>query len=259
MAHVALLQQRDQFVPQPCAGEVANVAGSDALTGDPDGIVVHAEAVAVLVADRAEDARGVVDERAVVKDADAPRLEVDAPAERVDELADGGALERDGHRVDREVAAVKIVVDRPGCDGGQNSGRVVRLTARRDDVNALVVTVEDNGCPEHAVRPDAAVELLCKLVRETDRVPFDDNVDVEVRLVEQDVADRAADEVDAVVRVADGRDGVQHRREALGKLEHRHARGHCAASNHGLSLVRPLTRDWPSLQECDRFDLDERA
>ena len=75
-----------------------------------------------------------------------------------------------------------------------------------------------------------------KLVRQSDRVPFDDDVDVEVRLAEQNVAHRAADEVHAVIRVADGRDRVQHRREAVGKLEVSPRRN--SASPHGLHRHR---------------------
>ena len=128
VADVALLEERDQLVAQARAREVADVAGGDALAGEPGGVLVHAEAVAVLVADRAEDARRVVDERAVVEDADAAGLEVGAAAERVDELADCVALERDGHRVDREVAAVEVLVDRAGLDA--RAARPARGTTR---------------------------------------------------------------------------------------------------------------------------------
>ena len=198
VADVALFEQRDQLVSEARAGEVADVAGRDALAGEPDGVVVHAEAVAVLVADRAEDPSRVVDERAVVQDPDALRLEVGAAAERVDELADRVAFQRHRHCVDREVAAVEVLVDRPGLDRGEHSGRVVRLAAGRDDVDPSVVAVEDDGGAERAVRPDAPVELLGELVRQGDRVALDDDVEVKARLAEQDVANRAADEVDAV-------------------------------------------------------------
>ena len=126
---------------------------------------------------------------------------------------------------------------------------MVRLAAGCHHVDAPVVSVEDDGSAEGAVRADAPVELLRKVVGQGDRVPFDDDVDVEVRLAEQDVAHRAADEVHAGVRVADRCDGVQHRREAVGKLECRHSE----------AILPPAARDRPSLQECDGFDLDERA
>ena len=74
VADVALLEERDQLVAQARTREVADVAGGDAVAGEPGGVLVHAEAVAVLVADRAEDAGRVVDERAVVEDADAAGL-----------------------------------------------------------------------------------------------------------------------------------------------------------------------------------------
>jgi hypothetical protein len=112
---------------------------------------------------------------------------------------------------------------------------VVRLAAGGDDVDAPVVAVEDDRGAERAVRADTPVDLLRELVGKRDCVPLDDYVDVEVRLAEQDVADRAADEVDAVVRLADRGDGIQHWREAVGKLE----------SRHGEAIVPPATGACP--------------
>ena len=201
-----------------------------------DGLVVHPEPVAVLVADRAEDPGRVVDERAVVEDPDAPGLEVLAAAERVDEPAEVLAFQGDGHRVDREVAAVEVVVDRARLDAREHRGRVVGLAARGDDVDALVVAVEDDRGPELPMRADTAVELLRQRLRQCDRIAFDHDVDVEARLAEQDVAHRAADEVDALVAVADGHDRVQHGPQPFGKLERRHGGSFCR-HNQGLSLI----------------------
>ncbi len=54
---------------------------------------VHAEAVAVLVADRPEDPRRIVDEREVVEDAQDSLLEIGQAAEEVDEAAEVAALQ----------------------------------------------------------------------------------------------------------------------------------------------------------------------
>ena len=105
VAHVPLLEESDQLFSQACTGEIADVARGDAVAGERHRLVVHAEAVAVFVADRAQDPRRIVDERAVVEDADSTGLEVAATFERIDQEARLG-LEGHGHRVDREVAAV---------------------------------------------------------------------------------------------------------------------------------------------------------
>ena len=89
---LALLQQRDELVTQPRRGEVADEPHLDRPAREPHRVLVHPEAVAVLVADRAEDPRRVVDEREVVQDADPPRLEVAPPAEGVDEPSEVVAL-----------------------------------------------------------------------------------------------------------------------------------------------------------------------
>jgi hypothetical protein len=93
VADVALLEERDQLVAQARAREIPHVARRDAPTRELDGVLVHAEAVAVFVPDRAQDSGGVVDERPVVEDADAPGLEVGAALEGIDELAEVLALE----------------------------------------------------------------------------------------------------------------------------------------------------------------------
>ena len=75
-------------------------------------VLDHPEAEPALVAHRAEDARRVVDERLVVEDTDDSLVEVGLSAVGIDELAVPGRLQREGHRVDREVAAEEILLDR---------------------------------------------------------------------------------------------------------------------------------------------------
>ena len=198
------------------------MARGDALARQADGLLVHPEAVAILVADRAEDPRRVVDERAVVEDPDAPCLEVLAAAEGVDEPAEVLALQGDGHRVDREVAAVQVLVDRARLDRGKDGGSVVGLAARGHDVDALLFAVDHDRGSELPMRAGTALELLRQSVGQRDRIALDDDVHVEVRLAEQDVSHRAADEVDPVVPLAHGHDRVQHGPKRFGKLERRH-------------------------------------
>src|SRR5215211_2517231 len=194
---VSLLEQRDQLIAQPCGREVADEAHLDRPAGEPLRVLVHPELVAALVADCSEDPGRIVDEREVVEEADRLRVEVAASVERVDESAEVLALERDGHRIDREVAAEEVLADRRVLDARQRRRRVVELRARGDDVDALVVAVHHYGRAELAVGPHASAEAVGDGARERDCVALHRDVDVEVRLAEQDVAHGAADEVDA--------------------------------------------------------------
>ena len=104
----------------------------------------------------------------------------------------------------------------------EHGGRTVGLAAGGDEVEALVLAVEDDRGPELLVGADASVELSRPRRGRGDRVALDDDVDVEVRLAEQDVADGAADEVHALVGLVDGHDRVERGRDALRELERRH-------------------------------------
>ena len=212
---LAFLEQRDQLVAQARRGEIADEAHLDAPAGEPQRVLVHAKAVAVLVPDRPEDPGRVVDERQVVQDADRLRLEVAPAAEGVDEPAEVGALERGRHRVDREVPAEEVLADRGVLDRRQRGRRVVELGARRDHVDALAVAVEHDRRAELLVRAHAAAERVGEGLRQRDRVALDRDVHVEAALAEQDVPDRAADEVDAVVRLAHRGHCLEHGRKTL--------------------------------------------
>ncbi len=144
---------------------------------------------------------------------DRARLEVAAARERVDQPSVVGALERDGHRVDREVAAEEVLPDRRVLDARKRRRRVVELGAGGDDVDPLLVAVENNGGAELPMRAYAAAESVCEREGELDRIALDRDVDVEALLPQEDVANGAADEIDAVRVLADGADRFEGRCE----------------------------------------------
>jgi hypothetical protein len=150
-----------------------------------------------------------------VEDAHGALLEVAATAEGVDEPAEVFALQRDGHRVDREVAPEEVLADGRVLDGRQGGRLLVELGAGGDDVDPLAGAVEDDGGAEALVRVRAAAERLRERLAERDRVALDGDVDVEAALSEQDVAYRAADQVDALVPLGHGGDGVESRPQPL--------------------------------------------
>ena len=116
MVHVSFLEQRNELLAKAGRGEIAYEAHLDAAAGEPDRVVVHPEPVPVLVANAPEDACGVVDERQVMKHPDRPGLQIAPPAEGIDQPSPILSLQRDGHRIDREVAAEEILSDRRVLD-----------------------------------------------------------------------------------------------------------------------------------------------
>ena len=124
------------------------------------------------------------------------RGEVGAASEGIDEPSEVGRLQGDRHRVDREITPEEVVAQPGSLDRGQRSGRVVELGAGRDDVDALAVAVADDRGPELSMRRDSTPERGRERVRELDGIAFDRDVDVEALLLEENVANRPADEVD---------------------------------------------------------------
>ena len=128
------------------------------------------------------------------------------------------AAERRGHGVDREVPAVEVLAEPRALDGRQRARSVVELGPGGDDVDPLALAVRDDRSPELVMWRRATAEDPRERVREGDRVALHRDVDVEALLAEQDVPDRAADEVDAVgeIRGAGDRvdDGCEARRGA---------------------------------------------
>jgi hypothetical protein len=65
------------------------------------------------------------------------------------------------------------------------------------------------------MRAHSSAERIRDTARKRDRVPLHGDVDVEVGLPEQDVPNRATDEVDPVEGLAGSRDRFEGRREVL--------------------------------------------
>ena len=193
-----LLEQRDQLVTEPRRREVADEAHLDTAAKQARRVHLEAKPVSGLVADATEDARRVVDEREVVEHAEHASVEIGTATVRIGEPAEVVGPQRRGHGVDGEVASEQVLAERRTLDGRKRPGCVVELGARRHDVDPLVVAVLHDRRPEPLVRRRAAFESLRERVRKGDRVSLDGDVHVEALLAEEDVANRAADEVDAL-------------------------------------------------------------
>ena len=163
-------------------------------------------------ADRAQGAQRVVGERGGRGHANAARLEVGAAAMRVEQLA---ALQRLGHRVDREVAPREV-------------GSDVAL-AQRHEVDVPRVSGADH--PPGAERAGELERRAAGGARDRPgrgaRIPVEGDVDVVGRPLEQAVADRAADQP----RRAAG----ERRARGRERLGHAYSRGTRAEMPHVIS------------------------
>src|SRR5919108_367962 len=96
MIDPVLIEERCQLLADTSTGQPADEALADRMASQAERVLIHAKAVAILVADAAEDPRGIVDERALVEDAKPPRLEVAFALERIDEVPEVPCPKRRG-------------------------------------------------------------------------------------------------------------------------------------------------------------------
>jgi hypothetical protein len=202
--HLLLAQQRHQLIPHARPGQVAHQPHLHTASGQLEGEAVHVEPVAVLVADGAEDARGVLDEGQVVQHPHDAAAEVALAAVGVEQQTELGWEQRHGHGVDGEVPAVQVLADRGVLDRGQGGRVLVVLGAGAGHVDAQVAGQHHRGV-ELLVRVHAAVQRSRKALGEGDAVALVGEIDVEAGLLKEQVAHGAAHEVEA--RVVGGRSG----------------------------------------------------
>jgi hypothetical protein len=131
-----------------------------------------------------------------VQDAQHPRGEVVAAAERVAQLAEAARREAHRHRVDGEVAPRQVVVQARRLDDRQRARLGVALAARAGDVQHVLRHL-DLRRPERLVHDHATTERRRQRTGERDAVPLDDEVGVVGRAPQEQVANRPADQVDA--------------------------------------------------------------
>ncbi len=145
----------------------------------------------------AQHAQGVVLERDVGRHrcAEPPSREVGDPAERVDEV---GLVEREGHRVHREVAARQVGLDVVGeLHLGLAALGPVHLGAERRDLEAFVVLDAPDGAVPLALQPHRVGPRRDDRFHGV-RARRGRDVDVGERAVEKRVANAATDHVGAV-------------------------------------------------------------
>ena len=191
---VGLAQQVHELVADAGAGHGREGVGRHRLSGQALGLRIELEPEPGRVAHRAQQARGVVLEAALVEHAHDALLQVgDAPA-RVVQMAEVVPGQAQRHRVDGEVAAAEVLVQRRGLHTRQLTGGVVGLPPRaREVVGALPVSTV--AVPKRSYSRAPLPEPVGHGARRRARVSLDRDVHVDRIRPAQQVAHAATHQI----------------------------------------------------------------
>src|SRR2546422_10440730 len=143
-----LRKQAHNLIPQAWAGEPVDEIGRSCFLEQVQRVFLDTEAEPLLKADGSKHTGRVVHEAAGVEDADCFRLEIAQAAIEIHELAEAAHVQADGQRVDREVPAVKVGLDRTRVDRGQGGRVSVRFAPGGGHVQLETIREDDEGRAE---------------------------------------------------------------------------------------------------------------
>ena len=221
-------KKQSDLASQPLAGHCVESPSTNGRGDGPPRLRLQAKAQTLPVPHTAQRPRGVVAKGFFVQGAQNAALEIRSAAEGIDQAP----LWRDFHRdrVDREIAAPEILLDR-GAEGnrGQSARVHVRLAPCCGHVEpASVGEGQDGGCEswmQLAGRAEPGGEALSK----GGGIPVQDEVDVANFPAQEEIAHDAADQIETPSH-ADGL-GARRRDRRPGRLGQPGQRGEVAG--HG--------------------------
>jgi hypothetical protein len=191
---LVLGEQVHQLVPYPGARDRRQGVLGDRDAGGALAVLVHVEAEPRLVADGAQQPGRVIEERVGVKDAHDARLQIREAAIGVVQVPEVVAEQGDGHRVDREVAAAQVLVERGGLDVRQRPRLAVRLGARGGEVEDELRRPHGRG-PEALMLAHDAAQAIGQRPPDRARISLHGKVEVDRVRAAQQVADGPAHQV----------------------------------------------------------------
>ena len=205
---VGFLEREPQLGTEAASRDRVHRRGPDRLLGQLAGIRLDLESQPGAVAAQAEQAGGVVDERAVVEDPEPPPVEVGERVVGGHELARAASRQVDGDRVDGEVPAGQVLILGAGSDLREGPGDRVALCPAPGDVHPArrphhgrgfeaVVEGQDRGAFA------AQLEQRQQVPRETPGVGGHDHVQLLRGTAEEEVADRPSDQGDVLVALGE--------------------------------------------------------
>ena len=200
---LALSPRALQLVPYPVARDAAEVFR--VAFQQPFSMLFESEIEPRLVAEGPKDSRRIVSKAPVVEDADQSRFQVGPAGQRIDDGAEGRLRHVDRDGVDGEIAPRKVFLNGPRLDLGESAGPGVALGPGHRQVDRQRAGLKRGGA-EAAVRDDGAPDLIGDGASQSRHVGTALNRQVQVQglVTQQEVAHRAADEVDALTALAGG-------------------------------------------------------
>ena len=143
--------------------------------------------------------------------ADQPALQIARAVERIYQLAERRRVQGKSHRVDREVPAELVVLDRAVLDDRLARVGPVRLLARSDELH-FPRSAAQHGRAEVLEHRHAAARTAAHRFGHLDSAACDDDVDVGARPMQEPVAHVAADdECLHAFRIGDFADAAEKR------------------------------------------------
>src|SRR3989441_6024779 len=190
-----LRKQAHDLIPQAWAGEPVDEIGRSCFLEQGQRVFLDTEAEPLLKADGSKHTGRVVHEAAGVEDADDLVFEIAQAAIEIHELAEAAHVQADGQRVDGEVPAVEVVLDRTRFDRGQGGRVNVGFAPGGGHVQLETIREDDEGRGEFLEDLQAGSVTVGQAPRESHRVALHGDVHVQVRLPQQEVTDQAADKI----------------------------------------------------------------
>ncbi len=176
--HLRLAEQLHEIGPDPLAGDGRQRVRGHRLARQALGLRLEPELEPGRVADGAQEARGVVEEAAVVEHADEPGLEVGEAAERVVQVPEVVPGEPDGERVHGEVAAPEVLRQRRRRRPRQRARRLVGLLPAWWQGGRCPSGVMTSAVPNRSYSRDLAAQPVGHRAGRRASVALDGHVDV---------------------------------------------------------------------------------
>ena len=116
----------------------------------------------------------------------------------IQKLATVIPIQANGQRVDREITAVQVLLDRGTFYLRQRSGIRIELGACRHKVQRLVSVQDPFSCAKAGVRTDPSPDIAGQRFGQRYRISLDDEIDIQVGPPQEQVAHEPADNVQRI-------------------------------------------------------------
>ncbi len=151
---------------------------------------------ALLKSNRAKDPGRILDETQVVQNANGLILEIALTAEKIEQFPITRAIQGNSQGIDGKITAIKIMLNRGIFNSRQRARFQVIFNPGGGHVYLEPIGENNDRGAEFAVRADAAIMTAGIFGCQGNAVPFDNHIDIEILLPQQQITDKPADSKD---------------------------------------------------------------